>query len=131
MRRITRRECEARIDWFQGRMRLRDWKIDLVLQDSPMVEDNTKSSEVANCFANGLAKTAIIWLSPKRCKDVKESQAETLFHELGHVIVAEAGLSGDGRDRHNFMFDRMASAWEALYQHEKGRRRGSGLLGVC
>lgn len=111
-------ECTKIISWFTDKMGLQDWSITVLLQDDePDWYCPNDPSMLGACLPVVLAKESNIWVSPQRCKELKNNIFRTFFHELIHIIFAEK-QTNDSEDL-EFTIDKMSGVFCGLYFIER------------
>jgi len=111
------------VRWFQRRMGIRDWTIELAFQDSPpdWLADKDLCSAV---WRLQVRKLATIWISLTRAQEDGTSPLRCLFHECLHVAEDDVNLPYPTSDAAEYLWEQLAAVCETAYLAEtKGKRR--------
>lgn len=111
---LTLPQAKKAIAWAQNKLGLHSWRLTVGLGDPMPVWAEADSLGEIKC--NYAYKTAIVWLNQDRCKTQTE-EIETLFHEIGHIFMHEAGIAmGDETDQVEYRINRLAEVLRLAYE---------------
>lgn len=90
-------ELRKALRWAQRRLRLRDWKVGLVLDEqldaSPRLSSGFEPNTNALLWMDDCRLGATIALRLSRCEEINEDPLHVLFHEVGHLLFHCACLT--------------------------------------
>lgn len=119
---MTKAEARAAILWFQKRVGITDWKIELDFQDS--VPDWVRLRDcAATAWRRPTRKEGGIWLSATRAQEDSDSLLMLLFHECLHIAEEDAGLPNPSTGPVEYLWNRLAEICELAYLAETKRSR--------
>ena len=120
---LTRGEARRALAWFQKAMRMRDWRIDLYIQDESPKWVCPSEGDLARCSLIRDHKWAKVWISNARCFDADNWESQdpmlTLFHELAHVMVSEGCYQKDDSPAGETVVWSIARALRAAYKADR------------
>jgi len=114
---LTKAEARKAVRWFQKRMRITDWTIELDFQDAEP-DWLHKGGLAAATWRAPKRKRAGIWLSATRAQEDNESLLVLLFHECLHIAESDVGLPNPTTDPAEHLWDRLAEICETAYLAE-------------
>ena len=114
---LTDDEATKIVEWFQNELGLQDWAISVSLSNTPPKGIGSQPKEIVGlCFPDATMKEATIWVSPKRCQAVDDTEWEVLLHECWHIVAADVGICNDEDDRREFIWNRLAHIFLDIYR---------------
>ena len=119
---MTDQEAKAAADWYRHRMGLADWRIRPVVQDEPPAWCADDPSCLGRARAQRRFKEADVWVSNQHCQADEADPLAALFHEMRHVLYADAGLDDDDSDPMEYLHDRDAELAAELYRRIVGEK---------
>ena len=91
-------ELRQALRWAQRRLRLRDWNVDLVLDEQidarPRLHKHFDADTNALLWADDSRAAMTIALRRSRCKDINDDPLHVLFHEAAHLVFHCVGRAG-------------------------------------
>lgn len=119
MKGLTGPEARKAIRWFQRQMRLRDWTIDLVIQDAQPDWAGTSEDTVrGSVLSDASEKHAEIWLRPKVITAESVDPLRVLFHELLHTLWTDAVIDDTTNVHVEHAWTRLAEV--LMFAYRKG-----------
>jgi len=115
---LTEASGAEAVYWFKEVMGLQDWTVDLYVQDVPPAWVGDRDCW-GMCQPISDEKRARIWVSPSGCLDSGYVTLEVLMHELGHMMMADAGVDVDTDFPLHFYLHRMAAVWAKAYKADR------------
>lgn len=123
---MTIKEARAAWRWFQSKFKLQDWcltQLDIGSSPPEWAMDETCSPSITGrtmMFRSD--KTFKVWLRPCACDD--NTPLMTFFHECGHVLFEDMGMSPLAKDWYfEGGLDRIACVCEIAYLAETSRAK--------
>ena len=121
------REAADAVLWAKDRLGLEQWHMGVVrVQNNPPLFAGW--SEVVgsvNIEDLGTYKAASIWISPEACVEEDRDPLEVLMHEVGHVVLHEAGFecgwNGQGAPA-EVILDHMAAMMAEAYRRDRKKK---------
>ncbi len=116
---LTQAQAAKAALWAQRALGLEDWTLSVhVGDDRPEWAEcpTDEASAGINCYDPAF-KRAGIWVSPGRCSRCGWDPRHTLFHEIVHVSMEEAGLPQESQGPPTeFVIDRIAALMNQAYR---------------
>ena len=110
---MTQKQAIKAAAWAKERLGLQSWSIVVTLSDDPPSwADDVGDHTLGLCYQDICEMTSEVWVSPGRCRDNRESETETLFHELAHSMLSNAGMTVD--QQANCHFERICNHVAAI-----------------
>lgn len=101
MSRLTQQQAERAVEWFLFVRNMEDWTVYVDVTDEvpEWTGDDDSTSPLALASIATSYKEAMLWVSPKRCRNAGSQwlgepadELAALFHECCHVWAVDVGL---------------------------------------
>ena len=124
---LTLPAARKAVRWFQKAMGMRDWVINLEIQDDPPEWTEAEARTAGMCSRQRRHKLAWLWVSNRACRneggDRPVDPLVALFHELLHAATSEGCWAQDHEEAGEFVVERLArlvtTAYRAAQKHPK------------
>ena len=122
MQKLTKAEARRAVRWFQKRLGMQDWRIDVELGPRRPAWDEEEeiwSGTIGRCQIRTEHKHAGVWVPLERCEINGDCPLETLFHELMHCAARDATVRNDNDMPLEHLWWRLGEVLAVAYRKER------------